>query len=219
MTDSPRKLIPPIRVQADLARETSILFFPKDSRAPEGEYFMRGGIAWPSESERGEVGFALLGGVHVESGVLFIFEQLEWWVVEAIPGQPFGDLAHFFYRAWTTYYADTWYWRGDDLTKRQYLREVRSSKFIDPQPHLARVDWANDVQAFMALGMWGAGGKLVQRANAGLDDGGQPIPGLLDATRQHKADKERVDPPLEAMLALCAGLSKRPLWIFEKENK
>ncbi len=83
----------PLKVQADLNRKTSILYFPNGDSA---EFYMRGGICWPITYEcRGKMennGFALMAGQDIKTQNIYVFEEISFVTIENILNQATGQI-------------------------------------------------------------------------------------------------------------------------------
>jgi len=52
----------PEAVNFNKENKTARLFFPEESIAPTGDYYLRGGIAWPTMTDDGVSGYGRYGG-------------------------------------------------------------------------------------------------------------------------------------------------------------
>jgi len=66
----------------------SLWFEQPESIAPDGAYRMMGGMFFPSRVSRDGVtrnaGYAMMTGTHIESKVMYVFEETEWFFVDHI---------------------------------------------------------------------------------------------------------------------------------------
>jgi len=135
----------PLKVQADLNRKTSILYFPNGDSA---EFYMRGGICWPITYEcRGKMennGFALMAGQDIKTQNIYVFEEISFVTIENILNQATGQiefhgLSYWFNKVWSEYYARKYFWGQDEtLHRRHYLKVIRSP-IIEPKPGFIEV--------------------------------------------------------------------------------
>ena len=133
----------PLKVHLDGDGKLSILEF---SDREVGRYYMRGGICWPRFEGRdvGMVGCAVMCGQDVDSGIIRVFEQCEFAVIDHIV-TPEGlieieGLAPWFNMCWSRYMARKFYYSSSHTeTHRKYLLEVLRSKMIEPKPEFIEV--------------------------------------------------------------------------------
>lgn len=138
-----------------LDRRTSVLRFAQgDNPPPDGEYALRGGIAWPWIVEPNTArleGFALLAGQHLPSRTVYILAQTPFVCVDHVQ-DPDGAIRHrglstWFVDGWAQWFGDTYGWHQPWHTCRRYLRQVLDSPMIQPKPHLVELDWDRDDDA------------------------------------------------------------------------
>ena len=87
----------------DQNRETSTLFFRDHDDS--AEFFLRGGVYWPSADSNG---FVVLAGQEVLTNKIWVFREAEFQTVEDITqdGQiRLHGVNHFFNRSWSKYFC------------------------------------------------------------------------------------------------------------------
>lgn len=145
------------------ARQTTELRFADGAI---GEYYFRGGIAWPVVVESGAgkriIGAACMVGVNVETDRACVFQYAEWNVVDPQPVGPFASipLSPFLLKCWATYHAAHYYWHDRGETNRQYRGEIHRSENIQPKPILQPVPWEDDAVAGQILFEATAAGRV-----------------------------------------------------------
>ena len=100
----------------DRNRETSTLFFRDHDDS--AEFFLRGGIYWPSADSNG---FVVLAGQEVQTNKIWIFVEAEFQTVEDIikEGQiQFHGVSHFFNKAWGKYFCRLFFYAQSDATHK-----------------------------------------------------------------------------------------------------
>jgi hypothetical protein len=123
---------------------------------PEGDFDIRGGICWPVTFKKdGQVdsqGYILLAGMNLNNGVITIFEQQSFLVVEPIINQEnmqidYPGISNFINNAHSNYFCRKFYWHQNfELTKKWRL-DVLRSRAIEPKPVLTEVPWGDDRDA------------------------------------------------------------------------
>lgn len=138
------KITRPVKVSANIEDKTSFLMFAD----PEfnGEYWLRGGVYWPAiphGQSRCNDGYAVLVGQNVKTGRCFVFEERSFITVDHVLGDDqiiaFEGLSSFFNMAWSSYFADTFFWQQPEDVHHRFLLQVIRSPMIQPQPHFVEV--------------------------------------------------------------------------------
>jgi len=197
---------PPLRVAMDLERRTSLLYFPAGSVAPDGEYYLRGGICWPIAQPGGGIeGFAVLAGEHVKSRVAYAFAERRFQVVDHVPredgGISYEGIAPWFVRCWAAYFADTFFFHQDEETHRKYLLQVIRSPMIVPEPGFVEAPWGDTGQAIQTLWERIDHGRLKYRRDESV----------FDELKRFKASPGIQPPPaVWALMCAVAGLDRYP---------
>jgi len=181
------------------------LWFGENSVAPDGEYYVRGGICWPTNVElRVVTGFAVVAGLHLASGTVYVLDERPFVVIDHVLGGD-GLIAHhgcasWLTRAWAKYRADVFYWHQDILTAKRYRLQVIRSANVVPQPQFAEVAWDDDDAARLVVLELEATGRLRYRRESELHND------ILACG----ADPEGEHPAMHALTCLCAGLDRYP---------
>ena len=129
----------PNKAHYNLEQRTSTLYFEAQTHA---EYMMRGGVCWPISVEvRGKMdvyGYIIMTGYNVESGLVTVFEQKQFVVVDNIlrldKSIEYHGIAPWFNRCWSKYFASDFFWNQDFELAKKYRLEVIRSEMIKPQP-------------------------------------------------------------------------------------
>jgi hypothetical protein len=130
-------------------RRVAVLRFPSGY---EGEFYMRGGICWPTPIEElGSVGYqgaAILGGQDIETGVCYVFEEFEF--TTALVSSTAPGLDSFLAANWELYFAQKYFHGGDFNVARRFIapiercrRKYANRKLSFHFPHVA-VDFDRD---------------------------------------------------------------------------
>ena len=130
-----------------------------DSKVPSGDYWLRGGICWPGLQPRGMDhglrGFAVMCGQLLETKVIYVFRQADFWTVDPVLGGdnalPTQGLAVWLNHSWADLFADTYFWHQPQETHRKYLLQILRSPMVQPKPHFIEVDWSKLEQAHPTL--------------------------------------------------------------------
>lgn len=151
----------PIRVNLDIDRGLSILWFPDDGRNPryEGAYYMVGGICWPrmvmTEEGEGAQGYAILVGESLKDKKVWVFEEMSFVTVDHVVGcdgrLEVEGLCTWFNGCWSNYFARLFFWHGDEEMHRRYLRQVLESRMIEPKPDFVEARWTDGTQPLQAI--------------------------------------------------------------------
>ena len=200
----------PINALANIERRTTTLFF--EEREPL-EFYLRGGISWPQIVDRGDAsdfeGFALLGGLNLETQKVEIFEQRPFLTVEHVLEQDpysktkkieYHGLGPWFNKCWNKYYAKTFYYHQDTELNKRYLLEVLHSKWINPQPHFPKVPWLDDDEAQMTVWRYVRFKKLVIEKDTQL----------AKELAMVKPGEKVVKPSIHALQCLLTSLDRFP---------
>lgn len=195
----------PINREANLERGTVILYFKDDDPR---EFYMRGAVCWPiSFIRNGAVdvnGFILMAGMDVQTGVVQVFEQRDFVVVESIIGKDykveFEGVSRWFNGIWSRYFARDYYWHHEVEQARKYRLEVIRSMVIDPKPQFIEVPWTDSTDADHLIWMLVKTGKL-------KFESGSQVHRELEIAKE--AEKETI-PAMHALRCLVMGLGRYP---------
>jgi hypothetical protein len=184
------------------------LDFPVGSVAPSGLYDVRGGICWPRLTSDGQqvIGAALLCGKQKSTGIVYVFEEAEFAVVDWVTApdrsvEPYPALSPLLGLAWTAYGSRTFYWHQDYETGRKYLRQIYRSELIEPKPVLPEVPWQEPAAALAAVFLADGTGLLRNREG-----------GILHQAMSFYAANRQLEPlpALHALAVALAGYERRP---------
>lgn len=196
----------PVRAAANLEQHTVFLEFAPESREWNGEYYMRGGICWPMPCLRPQglvlEGCALMAGFKLASGVLTVFEEHPFSIIDndvATDGRILHEgLAPWFNQIWTRYYADSYFIREATDRHRQYMLQVGRSDAVAPKPRFVEAHWKDDSDAMASIM------ARMQRDRLWLSAGG-PL-----STEGADLNVGKDMPSVRALMALCRGLEEMP---------
>ena len=127
----------PEKAQHDTRRRTTTMRFRDGSG---GEYWMRGGIAWPVGTSKSGIlnvqGYAVLCGVHVETGKITVFEDTDFNTIETrLVNDEEGKyremnkgISSWLNENWNRYFARSYWWHDRGLTHKGYRRQIREAE-------------------------------------------------------------------------------------------
>lgn len=149
----------PVRRARDEGRDTSVLDMQNGDQL---EFFVRGAICWPvllPEVPPRVEGFVLLGGVDVESGEIFVFEQERFHSVDAfrdpdsqkVISWGVGPVLNL---CWQAYLCRKFFYNHLDGPALEHEVLVSRNASILPKPDCIRVDWHSDAEAFARVLTW-----------------------------------------------------------------
>jgi len=175
----------PIAIQRLSERDTTLAKFEDET---VGEYYLRGGIAWPSVDTmgtRGEIrGYAVMVGVNVKTDRACVFEFTPFNMINAeiamhrsaVGARPLGP---FLNRCWSAWYAGTYYWHDHGEPHFQYRSQIMRDESINPKPRLILIEWDDDKAAHQVFWTPANMGRLgleeqykTAVAEGGMDDYG-----------------------------------------------
>ena len=111
---------------------------------------MRGGICFPVkyQSLKGidNHGYAVIAGQDLKTGIVHVFEQINWVTIEDIvakdiitrPVKYYG-LSHWLNMAWNRYFTQTFYFSQPDELSRRFRLQVIRSAMINPKPRFMEI--------------------------------------------------------------------------------
>lgn len=204
-------IVAPTRCVADLKRRRVRLEFdpPGDSAAPWGWYEMRGGVCWPVIGEVGLEGCIVMTGRHVETGVVYVFEEREFVTIDHILDDDekirYEGLCTWFPKIWASYFARRFHQRQHQLTTERYEVQVRRCRPIVPKPVWFDTIWDEDETALAVVYEHDAAGRLKFRSRGPVHLEMQEFQAERVASRQ---ERRRVPPTTEypALHALTCTL-------------
>lgn len=146
----------PDQVFYDPEKKLSKLFWDKKIdhalAPPNGaEYYLRGGISFPSLMESGGfgasrdvTGFAVMVAYCFSNRKYYVVGECEFSTIDNILDPDGNGIAltgacNFFNKMWTTYYALDYYWSGHSETVMKYILQVVRCDIIKPTPHLIEI--------------------------------------------------------------------------------
>jgi hypothetical protein len=201
----------PVSALANAERRTSTLFF--EEREPL-EFYLRGGIAWPTIVDRADSsdfeGFAILGGLNLETNKIEIFEQRNFLTIDHVLEQDphakttkieYHGLGPWFNECWNKYYASTFYYHQDTELNKRYRIEVIRSKWIkQPKPNFVEVPWLDDDEAQMTV--W----RYVRFNNLVIEKDSQLAKELVMV----KPGEKEMKPSVHSLQCLLTALDRFP---------
>ncbi len=123
-----------------------------ESIMPDGDYFIRGGVCWPIETndhtgDRYAEGHVVLAAKDCRTDIVYIISSRRFRCIDHVirnGRMEFEGVSPWFNLMWSMYYATHFFWRSDMLSHRAYSKEIRESKIINPRPHFIEVEWKDD---------------------------------------------------------------------------
>lgn len=152
MIEKPRTAVP------NQDRSITLYFDFDDEKMvyPVGDFDMRGGICFPItyriDGAIDSNGYIIVVGKNLDNGVITVFEQQEFIVLEPIIDPDtmqitYPGISNFFNNAYANYFCHRFYFHQNlELTKK-WRSDVFRSKAIMPKPTLIEVQWADDRDA------------------------------------------------------------------------
>lgn len=142
----------PIATEYDAHRCTTRARFDDNSL---GEYYLRGGIAWPTmlamkDGRATMHGYAVLVGVNVATDKAIVFAWKRFNSITSVVTGTTADmqpLAPWLNQQWATWYAHGYYWHDKGESHHQFRRQVLRDDAIAPKPRLSFVLWDDDKAA------------------------------------------------------------------------
>ncbi|MCP3686511.1 MAG: hypothetical protein GY861_28060 [bacterium] len=195
----------PITATYDKVQKISTLQF--DEKEFNGDYMMRGAIAWPVQITDYEVtGMAIVAGYHIRKQKVYIFMENHFNCIDHILDEnkliKFMGIAPWFNEAFMKFYCMKWYYHEHSQTHRKYMLNIRRSAMINPKPHFIELDWnESDDMPLQVIREWMNREKLIVGDYEG---------GLYDEMKGMKVKPEKYSPELKALKTLLIGLDKFP---------
>lgn len=199
-------MIRPVSVISHTRRDTRQLWFPDGS---QGEFYVRGALCWPIATGPQSIsGFALLAGVHCDTGVCHVFEQTGFATVAPVIDQDSGamqeaGLGSWFVKMWGLYHAERYYWSQSESVHRAHLLQTLRLPALNPKPVFVAARWDDLDEALASLWSWINAGSLLIPEQTPLQ------PALQRFSVQPGADASK-DPAMHALLTLLHALVLYP---------
>jgi hypothetical protein len=182
----------------DQNRETSTLFFRDHDDS--AEFFLRGGVFWPSADSNG---FVVLAGQEVLTNKIWIFEEAEFQTVEDIIQESqirFHGVSHFFLKAWSKYFCSLFFYAQSDATHKRFSLQIYRSQTIKPPPGFKEIDLSGKDEARHIVFEHIRTGRLVLNKESEL----------ARQLESAKLDEDTLFPAVEALGRALAGLARFP---------
>lgn len=182
------------------------------SDSEPGEYYMRGGISWPTATDlrdhkrpgeviRRVIGHAVVAGLNVKTERLCVFDHTQYNAIDPgitadgrLTNEPLGG---FLMSAWGVYGCDTFFWHDQADTYAVFAQAVYRSQSLRARPRFVFVPWEADGAAEQAL--W-----LASRSGAS----GFAVP----ADMTELAAREDGQQAKHALTCLVMGLQRFPYY-------
>ena len=169
-----------------------------------GEYYMRGGIAWPTlvtgKDDRVTMqGYAVLVGINVETDKAVVFSWLDFNTISAVVSQTTMDhkpLGPWLNRQWSTWYALGYYWHDKGESHQQFRRQLHRDDSIMPKQRLSFVLWDDDKAAEAMTWLAASEKRLIME---------EPFARAMTSTPAGE-----YCPARHALTCALVGLNKRP---------
>jgi len=113
---------------------------------------MRGGICFPVkyQSLKGidNHGYAIIAGQDVKTGIVHVFEQMNWVTIDDILVKDTNvikhhGLSHWFNMGWNKYFIRAFYFNQPDELSRRFRLQILRSAMIDPKPRFIEIHISN----------------------------------------------------------------------------
>lgn len=187
-------------------------FDDEELKYPQAEFDIRGGICWPVTFRKdGYVdsqGYILVAGKNLRTGVVTIFEQQQFLVVEPIVDQEtqeimFTGISNFINNAFSNYYCRKYYWHQNYEFSKKWRLDVLRSPMIEPKPQLVEVPWGEDQDAEHLI--WAKIKQRLLRHDINAE--------LYNQLQHIKQDdkKSQILPAVRALQCVLMGMERFPL--------
>lgn len=184
--------------------QSTVTLYYKD--ASHGEYCVRGGICFPMyvEYPKPDVfGYAVLGCQDIKTGLVTIFEQQAFEVIDNIVKD--GEILHegiasWLNMCWSRYYGRKFFFAQDYELSRKYRLDIHRSPMIQPKPEIIEIE-AYD-EADMRHIIW----HYVKMRKVKYEKGSE-LHKVLDVMKH--GDKI-VHPAVHALQMLLCGIDRFP---------
>lgn len=207
-------MIKPLSCSFNQENQTSILFFQEEDGQRAGEYLVRGAVCFPimiespgaREGERLHdiVGFALLACQDVKTGVVTIFEQQEFAVIDHIIRDQrieHKGLSVWFNQCWSRYFGRKYfYFHKDHEYARKFRLDIHRSVMIQPKPEMIELEIYDDSELNHVIWSYVKTQRLVYEKDSPLH---------IQMKILKDSDKI-VHPAIYALQVLLCGLDRFP---------
>lgn len=182
----------------DRNRETSTLFFRDHDDS--AEFFLRGGVYWPSADSNG---FVVLAGQEVQTNKIWIFEQVEFQTIDDVIQEgkvQFHGVSHFFNKAWAKYFCSLFFYAQPEATHKRFSLQIYRSQTIKPPPGFIEISLSGKDEARHIVNEYVKAGRLALGKDSELAK-------QLEFAR---LDEGAHLPAVRALGRLLAGLQRYP---------
>lgn len=187
-------------------------FDDEELKYPQAEFDIRGGICWPVTFRKdGYVdsqGYILVAGKNLRTGVVTIFEQQQFLVVEPIINPEtqvidYPGISNFINNAFSNYYCRKYYWHQNWEFSKKWRLDVLRSPAIEPKPQLVEVPWGEDSDAEHLI--WAIIKQRLLRHDRNAE--------LYNQLQHIKQDdkKSQILPAVRALQCVLMGVERFPL--------
>ena len=191
----------PITTEYDEHRETTRALFEDQTR---GEYYMRGGIAWPSlvpDKDGREMmqGYAVLCGVNVRTDKVIVWASLPFSsIITTVTGTTVDavSLGPWLNRQWSEWFARSYYCCDKSESCQTFRRQIEREDSIMPKPRLWPMLW-NDEKAAESI-FW----QAAHEKRLGMDES--------FASDVSHVPMGKYCPARHALVCALMGIHKRP---------
>lgn len=180
-----------------------------------GEYYVRGGICFPSvlvAGQRSEVkGFIVLCAVNIRTGRCCVFGAEPFNAVSNVvredirPATKIQPLAPILNRWWGGWFCDTFYWHDRGETHSAFRTQVNRDDAIQPKPRLAQIEWDDDAAAEQVYWTAATTGCLAMEKQ------------VADAVAEKPAGE--FCPARHALVCALVGIQRRPWRLPENRRE
>jgi len=201
----------PSKSYPNFDKGTSTLVFKGEEDNPR-EFYMIGGICWPVQYELPDqppdvLGYAILAGKDLETGIVYVFEQKDFVTIEHIFNEKqivaYHGLAPWFNTIWARYYANRFYFNQSDEISRKYRLDVIRSEMITSRPQMIEVPMPDIKDALHTVWRYAKTKGVKIDADSLL---GVHLP--LAKVDKHK--RNIASPPVHALACMLVGLDRFP---------
>lgn len=195
----------PNKVHYDTKQRISTLYFENQAF---GQQMMRGGVCWPVmveiDGKKDVRGFILMAGIDVDSGMVTIFEQTPFIVIDNIltPEKviEYHGIASWFNMCWTRYFAQDFFWNQDFELSKKYRLEIIRSESINPKPQIIEIGWSDIEEARQVI--W----KRVKLGKIRIEQDSQ----LMKELELTKIGDKQSYPSVHALMCCLCGIERYP---------
>jgi len=204
----------PVSCSFNQDRQTSTLFFVDEAGKRAGEYYVRGSVCFPLMIEspgardgarlHDIVGFALLACQDVETGVVTVFEQQEFAVIDHIIRDSeiaYTGLCTWFNECWSRYFCRKYfYFHRDHEYARKFRLDIHRSMMIAPKPEMIELEIYDDSELNHVIWSYVKTQRLVYERDSTIH---------VQMKQLRDGDKA-IHPAIYALQVLLCGLDRFP---------